>query len=992
MKRVSLGPALRRCRGVAWKPISAAIMTLMASASIAEEVDVADQRGEALIDELVVYGRIIETGQARAIADQRDARAIETIISKELFGQVNDGNIATAMQRMPGLSADGNGGDEIPRYINIRGVSAAYNSVQVDGARMPASGTGRGANYGNTGRGFALDDLPADAIEKIEIIKAPTPDMDGDGLGGAVNLVTKSALDYEGRVITYNIGGNYNALRDDLFPNAAGTFIDTFSLNDGRRLGVQLTASYYDTNEGFDNRDKDYFPLITAAPVNDYLNIVPQLAAFPDLRRAITGTESPLENLFYHEDTEFNTFVIERERIGFSGNFDLELNERTSLFLKTVYNREEQYSDDRRNHRIMDNDHNDSCGVTFDPENPQACFLSRRIIPGDAPGELVRLGSDPIRRSTIDLVTPTTGRSTLDANGNPRGAMFYTGTDTDTDIELISLTFGGDHAFENARLAISGNISRSEKTFLQLDGEFGRRGFAYEYDQGDSFRSLPADYRIINNDFSYLQNVDPNEVVVDPNRIDTIRPSYFQDERGDMTEDRLQFKVDYEHQLSQLAFAEGSWKVGVKYQRQDRDYNYDEIQYDFIGPNAPGYTQIPWASLVRENEYGSVDDYPMPFAPNPSAINAFVTDPANQAAGLLVVDVNGAFDDSLQEDYSYEEDIFAAYGMATIAAGPFELIAGLRWEYTDMTVDRVQFDFDEDGLQETNVSQATDERDYHVLLPSAILKWELSENLLMRFAVSETFSRPQLLDLINTRRVNELDDPVEIDEGNFDLPPLKADNIDLVLEYYTEDGLWSAGLFRKDMRGFSFPAQELLFNVAQFDGRDLAISTPLATGVARNQGIELSVFQRLSMLPGPLNGLFVNANYTYTDSDAEYPGRESEKLPTQGASRHLAFGSVGYEYRGLSAELQVRYRSAFLEGLAFIDAQGLNSYIEDDIFGDTTVWNANVSYQLLDNVTIYVNGTNLFNEQNASRQAYNRYPEDIYYNERRIQFGIKGQF
>lgn len=974
------------------KTLAVAILaTLGISAHGAEEA-VADQSGTELIDEVVVYGRVIETGQARAIADQRNADAIETIISKELFGQVNDGNIATAMQRMPGLSADGNGADEIPRYINIRGVSAAFNSVQVDGARMPASGTGRGANYGDTGRGFALDDLPADAIEKIEIIKAPTPDMDGDGLGGSVNLVTKSALDYGGRVVTYNVGGNYNALREETFPNATGTFIDTFELDGEMRLGVQLTASYYETNEGFDNRDKDYNPLVTDAPINDYLDLQPQIDAFGETRTALGFTERPLQNVFYHEDTEFNTFVIDRERIGFSGNLDLELNERTSLFLKTLYNTEDQFSDDRRNHRIMDNDHGDSCGATFDPANPQPCFLSRRIVAGDAPGPAVRLGSDPVRRSTIDFVTPLVGRATLDADGVPRGQMRYEATENDAEIELFSVSFGGAHEFDRATLDVSGNLSRSEKSFVELSSEFLREGFAYEYDQTESFRSTPQDYRILNNDFSYLPNVDPNEVVVDETRIDTIQPNFFQDERGEMTEDRWQFSIDYERRLPDMDFVEGTWKTGFQYQRQDREYDYDEIQYDLAEPGDAGYTLVPWADLVQPNEYDSVDNYPMPFAPDPAALLAFATDPANQASGAVELDADGGFDDSLQEDYSYEEDILAGYLMGTFRAGPIELITGVRWEYTDTKVERVQFDFDDNGLQETDISQSTDERDYSVLLPSAILKYELTDNLLLRFAVTETFARPQLLDLINTRRVNEFDDPVQIDSGNFDLPPLEADNIDLVLEYYTEDGLWSAGLFRKDMDGFSFPAQQLLFNVAEFGGRDVAINTPLATGTARNQGVELSVFQRLSMLPAPFDGLFVNANYTYTDSDAQYPGRENEELPLQGASRHLAFASLGYEWRGLSAEVQYRYRSAFIEGLAFVDAQGLNSFVEDDIFGDTEVVNMNLSYQALDNLTLYLNATNLLNEENASRQGYARYPEDIYYNERRVQFGIKGQF
>lgn len=984
----------RKAEGRGFQPaaLALAIGALSAGQVHAAEEDAAVQRGAELIDEVVVYGRIIETGQLRAIQDQRDAQAIETIISKELFGQVNDGNIATAMQRMPGLSADGNGGDEIPRYINIRGVSAAYNAVQVDGARMPASGTGRGANYGNTGRGFALDDLPADAIEKIEIIKAPTPDMDGDGLGGAVNLVTKSALDYDGRVMTYNVGGNYNALRDESFPNGTGTFIDTFEFGGGQRLGVQITASYYETNEGFDNRDKDYFPLVTDAPINDYLNLAQQLDEFGEARTALGYTERPVENMFYHEDTEMNTFVIERERIGFSGNFDLELNERTSLYLKTIYNTEDQFSDDRRNHRIMDNDHNDSCGETFDPDNPQPCFLSRRIVDGDTPGPLVRLGSDPIRRSTIDFVTPLRGRTTLDADGNPRGRMGYEGATREEDIELFSVGFGGKYRFDRATLDISANVAQSSKQFIELDSEFRRNGFVYEYDQTDSFRATPEDYRIINNDFSYLPNVDPNEVVVDPSRIDTIFSGFTQDERGDMTEDRWQFEVDYERELPEMDIATGTWKTGFQFQRMEREYDYNEIQYDLARPGDDAYTLVPWADLVRANPYGSVDSYPMPFAPDPAAWLAFAQDPANQASGAVEIDVDGAFDDSLQEDYSFEQDILAGYLMGTFQAGPVELITGVRWEYTDMSVDRFQFDFDEDGLQETDTRRVGDDRDYSVLLPAAILKWAIRDNLVLRFATTNTFARPQLLDIINTRRVNELDDPVEIDTGNFDLPPIESDNLDLVLEYYTEDGLWSAGLFRKDMDGFSFPAQRFLFNVPEFDNRDVAISEPQATGEARNQGLELSVFQRLGMLPAPFDGLFVNANYTYTDSDATYPGREDEGLPTQGASRHLAFASLGFEKFGLSAEVQYRYRSAFIEGLAFIDAQGVNSFVEDDIFGDTEVFNALVSYQLLDNVNVYVNGTNIFNEQNASRQGYARYPEDVYYNERRIQFGIKGQF
>lgn len=68
--------------------------------------------------------------------------------------------------------------------INIRGVEGDYNSFQIDGNRLPSSGGGRGINT----RQFA-----AGGITRIEVIKAPTPDRDGDAIGGTINVVSRSA-------------------------------------------------------------------------------------------------------------------------------------------------------------------------------------------------------------------------------------------------------------------------------------------------------------------------------------------------------------------------------------------------------------------------------------------------------------------------------------------------------------------------------------------------------------------------------------------------------------------------------------------------------------------------------------------------------------------------------------------------------------------------------------------------------------------------------
>ena len=74
--------------------------------------------------------------------------------------------------------------------VAIRGISADMNAVTVDGTRG-ASGDDRRASTA----AIAIDRIPADFVEQIEVTKALTPDMDGDSIGGAVNLRTKSPLD-----------------------------------------------------------------------------------------------------------------------------------------------------------------------------------------------------------------------------------------------------------------------------------------------------------------------------------------------------------------------------------------------------------------------------------------------------------------------------------------------------------------------------------------------------------------------------------------------------------------------------------------------------------------------------------------------------------------------------------------------------------------------------------------------------------------------------
>ncbi|MBL9200119.1 MAG: TonB-dependent receptor [Opitutaceae bacterium] len=190
-------------------------------------------------------------GQALAINQQKTARGIMNIVSEETFGAMNDGNIGYALQRLPGLTVN-EGEDGAPEGVNIRGLASEFNSFQLDGNRL---GT----------RGFSTRDLVADGIANIEVIKAATPDRDGDAIGGMINVVSRSAFQRDGREIRLSASMNYLGLPEKFGHNLRLTYTDIYGVFGAHKnLGVSVTLSQYRTNRYYENNDTD-FTLINPA-------------------------------------------------------------------------------------------------------------------------------------------------------------------------------------------------------------------------------------------------------------------------------------------------------------------------------------------------------------------------------------------------------------------------------------------------------------------------------------------------------------------------------------------------------------------------------------------------------------------------------------------------------------------------------------------------------------------------------------------------------
>lgn len=188
------------------------------------------------LQEVVVGGAF--QGQRRAINSQKNKLGITNIVSADQVGKFPDSNIGDALKRISGINVQYDQGEA--RFGQVRGTSADLSSVTINGNRIPSA-------EGDT-RNVQLDLIPADMIQTIEVNKVVTPDMDGDAIGGSINLVTKNSP-YK-RTITATAGSGYNWISEKAQLNLGFTYGDRFFNN---KLGLILSASYQNAPSGSDD-------------------------------------------------------------------------------------------------------------------------------------------------------------------------------------------------------------------------------------------------------------------------------------------------------------------------------------------------------------------------------------------------------------------------------------------------------------------------------------------------------------------------------------------------------------------------------------------------------------------------------------------------------------------------------------------------------------------------------------------------------------------
>jgi TonB-dependent receptor len=249
-----------------------------------------------------VSGSPIISGEAKALNTQENAVNITNVVASDQMSQFPDPNAAEATQRLPAVSLLRDQGEG--RYVLVRGTEQRLNSTTVNGERIPASE--------KDVRTIALDTIPADLLEAIQVSKALTPDMDGDAIGGTVDLVTKRAP-LEER-IQATLGGGYSAISKDSLQNGAFTWGRRFS---NGATGVLLSATASRANRGSDDYEPTYVDWnLDELSLRDYMLTRDRDALTGSLDQQFSsGANLFVRGLFnYYKDSEIRRNL--RNRIG----------------------------------------------------------------------------------------------------------------------------------------------------------------------------------------------------------------------------------------------------------------------------------------------------------------------------------------------------------------------------------------------------------------------------------------------------------------------------------------------------------------------------------------------------------------------------------------------------------------------------------------------------------------------------------------------------
>lgn len=153
------------------------------------------------LQEAVVTSKNLGESDDFARKSEQKAENVMNIIGAKAIELLPDVTVGNLLQRVSGVSVVRNSSGD-GQYAIIRGMDKRYNYTAVNGIKIPSPD--------DKNRYVPMDIFPSNLLGRLEVVKALTPNMEGDAIGGAMNMVMKSVPDY--LIISGTASGGYSQI------------------------------------------------------------------------------------------------------------------------------------------------------------------------------------------------------------------------------------------------------------------------------------------------------------------------------------------------------------------------------------------------------------------------------------------------------------------------------------------------------------------------------------------------------------------------------------------------------------------------------------------------------------------------------------------------------------------------------------------------------------------------------------------------------------
>ena len=187
-------PCTLVCSYIGYKPAEIVVNDKDEDINIDLEVDA------VALGEVVIVAENTGCSEVGARTLERNSLNVVNVMSAKAIELSPDLTVANVIQRMSGVTMERNSSGE-GQYAILRGMDKRYNYTLVNGLKIPSPD--------NKNRFVPLDIFPSELLDRLEVTKSLTADMEGDGIGGAVNMAMKDAP--QQRLLTVNVQTGYNS-------------------------------------------------------------------------------------------------------------------------------------------------------------------------------------------------------------------------------------------------------------------------------------------------------------------------------------------------------------------------------------------------------------------------------------------------------------------------------------------------------------------------------------------------------------------------------------------------------------------------------------------------------------------------------------------------------------------------------------------------------------------------------------------------------------